>query len=364
MTHFLEPRTTAFQAQVALGSWWKVDPLRAGPTISQRWSGRPGPRTAKRSSLNTSGTWMDVCGGGEGFEAGRRMGIEEARKPQHLQWQQECLCWAAAAASPGRDPPPMCTCRHLVVGTQVGAALRKPLVKEVERQLVTLGVGVGAVPLERHGRVPDEHAVPGQLLRQILPAPLLHGRPLGDLNMYKGLRVRMVEVGCHRSVPWDMGWRQRQGLVPPQAHGGPPHPSPRYGAHHICEDDRAVGQLVLLPELLQGEARPARHVLRFQPGAVDRHVGAEPGAVQELRVKAPGVQGARRRVRPVPRADMPGVCFLPAVAEGPCIAQRLQEVGSSKPQAVTSDRRRRPNSGMNMSLTTTRAPSATPSTHL
>lgn len=34
MTHFLDPRMTAFQAEVELGSLWKVDPERAGPMIS------------------------------------------------------------------------------------------------------------------------------------------------------------------------------------------------------------------------------------------------------------------------------------------------------------------------------------------
>ncbi len=33
-THFLDPFTTAFQAEVALGSLWKEDPERAGPMIS------------------------------------------------------------------------------------------------------------------------------------------------------------------------------------------------------------------------------------------------------------------------------------------------------------------------------------------
>ena len=34
MTHFLDPRMTAFQAEVELGSLWKVDPERPGPMIS------------------------------------------------------------------------------------------------------------------------------------------------------------------------------------------------------------------------------------------------------------------------------------------------------------------------------------------
>ena len=33
-THFLEPFTTAFQAEVALGSLWKEEPDLAGPMIS------------------------------------------------------------------------------------------------------------------------------------------------------------------------------------------------------------------------------------------------------------------------------------------------------------------------------------------
>ena len=52
-THFLEPFTTAFQAEVALGSLWKEDPDLAGPMISHLKSGRPdSPRTEKRSSAN------------------------------------------------------------------------------------------------------------------------------------------------------------------------------------------------------------------------------------------------------------------------------------------------------------------------
>ena len=34
MTHFLDPRMTAFQAEVEFGSLWNVDPERAGPMIS------------------------------------------------------------------------------------------------------------------------------------------------------------------------------------------------------------------------------------------------------------------------------------------------------------------------------------------
>ena len=34
ITHFLDPRMTAFQAEVELGSLWKVDPERAGPMIN------------------------------------------------------------------------------------------------------------------------------------------------------------------------------------------------------------------------------------------------------------------------------------------------------------------------------------------
>jgi hypothetical protein len=34
--HFLEPRSTAFHADVEFGSTWNVEPARCGPTISQR----------------------------------------------------------------------------------------------------------------------------------------------------------------------------------------------------------------------------------------------------------------------------------------------------------------------------------------
>ena len=40
MIHFLDPRTTAFQADVPFGSLWKVLPERAGPQMSHLWSGR------------------------------------------------------------------------------------------------------------------------------------------------------------------------------------------------------------------------------------------------------------------------------------------------------------------------------------
>ncbi len=34
MIHFLAPETTAFQAEVLLGSTWKVEPERRGPMIN------------------------------------------------------------------------------------------------------------------------------------------------------------------------------------------------------------------------------------------------------------------------------------------------------------------------------------------
>ena len=49
MSQYFEPRMTAFQADVPFGSAWNVLPERAGPMISQRWSGRCVPRTVKRS---------------------------------------------------------------------------------------------------------------------------------------------------------------------------------------------------------------------------------------------------------------------------------------------------------------------------
>lgn len=55
MIQYFEPRRTAFQAEVALGSLWKVEPLRAGPRISQRWAGRSGPRCMKRSGPKQGG---------------------------------------------------------------------------------------------------------------------------------------------------------------------------------------------------------------------------------------------------------------------------------------------------------------------
>src|ERR1051325_929568 len=50
ISQYLLPVRTAFQAEVALGSLWNVEPLRLGPIIIHRQSGRCSPRTLKRSS--------------------------------------------------------------------------------------------------------------------------------------------------------------------------------------------------------------------------------------------------------------------------------------------------------------------------
>jgi len=50
MSQYFEPVSTAFHALVALGSLWNVLPLRLGPMIIQRQSGRWSPSTLKRSS--------------------------------------------------------------------------------------------------------------------------------------------------------------------------------------------------------------------------------------------------------------------------------------------------------------------------
>ena len=55
MIQYFEPPMTAFQAEVPLGSAWKVEPEREGPIISQRWSGRWGPRVVKRSGEKQRG---------------------------------------------------------------------------------------------------------------------------------------------------------------------------------------------------------------------------------------------------------------------------------------------------------------------
>jgi len=59
MSQYFEPRMTAFQAEVPLGSAWKVEPEREGPIISQRWSGRWGPRVVKRSGEKQRGEVYD-----------------------------------------------------------------------------------------------------------------------------------------------------------------------------------------------------------------------------------------------------------------------------------------------------------------
>lgn len=51
MIHFFLPDTVAFHALVQLGSTWNEEPERAGPAISQRWSGRcSSPSTENKSS--------------------------------------------------------------------------------------------------------------------------------------------------------------------------------------------------------------------------------------------------------------------------------------------------------------------------
>lgn len=57
MSQYFEPVRGAFHAFVALGSLWKVEPLRAGPMMSQRLSGRWGPSTLKRSGPKQGGVW-------------------------------------------------------------------------------------------------------------------------------------------------------------------------------------------------------------------------------------------------------------------------------------------------------------------
>jgi len=66
MSQYFEPVSTAFHAHVAFGSLWKVEPLRRGPMIIQRQSGRCSPSTLKRSSpkhvgLQYAASWE--CGG-------------------------------------------------------------------------------------------------------------------------------------------------------------------------------------------------------------------------------------------------------------------------------------------------------------
>jgi hypothetical protein len=68
ISQYFEPVSTAFQADVALGSLWNVLPLRAGPRISHRQSGRASPRTENRSGPKHSGVQYAAsgwCGGSE-----------------------------------------------------------------------------------------------------------------------------------------------------------------------------------------------------------------------------------------------------------------------------------------------------------
>ena len=63
-THFLEPDSVAFQADVAFGSTWKLEPDLAGPTISHRQSGRPSPSTLNRSSEKCCGVFRSAASSG------------------------------------------------------------------------------------------------------------------------------------------------------------------------------------------------------------------------------------------------------------------------------------------------------------
>lgn len=62
ISQYFEPVSTAFQADVALGSLWNVLPLRAGPRISQRQSGLVSPRIEKRSEPKHSGVQYAASG--------------------------------------------------------------------------------------------------------------------------------------------------------------------------------------------------------------------------------------------------------------------------------------------------------------
>ena len=72
MIHFLEPVTTAFQAEVALGSLWKVEPERGGPMMSHLKSGRPAsPSTENKSSSKYLGTCsVEMSGHMHSMQAG------------------------------------------------------------------------------------------------------------------------------------------------------------------------------------------------------------------------------------------------------------------------------------------------------
>lgn len=62
MIQYLLPRMTAFQAEVPLGSAWKVLPERAGPMMSQRWLGRWEPNAVKRSGVKqVGGVYDGIC---------------------------------------------------------------------------------------------------------------------------------------------------------------------------------------------------------------------------------------------------------------------------------------------------------------
>ena len=55
MIQYLEPCKTAFQALVALGSLWKVEPLLFGPIMSHRCAGRSRPSISNKSGPKHSG---------------------------------------------------------------------------------------------------------------------------------------------------------------------------------------------------------------------------------------------------------------------------------------------------------------------
>ena len=77
MIQYLLPLSTAFHADVALGSLWYVLPLLAGPMISHLSSGRLSPRTEKRSSPKQEGMLYE--GFGESLEVERDILETKAR---------------------------------------------------------------------------------------------------------------------------------------------------------------------------------------------------------------------------------------------------------------------------------------------
>ena len=59
----------------------------------------------------------------------------------------------------------------------------------------------------------------------------------------------------------------------------------------ILQDDRFVGQLILLPEFFLGQCISSVYGVPLKPRRLKCHSGAVPGLIQQVRVKALDLEG-------------------------------------------------------------------------